>query len=183
MDRNQGVSADADRAGGLRPEPLAESQPEALIADAVGDQHKRCFTYCGDEICDCPANAAFRSLRFVEPALPVLSNMCRTVGLVGGQEKADEMLADVRNVLGLSAAQTIEARSDETPQEVRPAGRKPDGEADAPNSITEPRRAQSPHASGRPSVAAHSSDGGAILSLSDNHADLNSVEARHDHAV
>lgn len=39
----------------------------------------------------------------------------------------------VRNILERFHAQRIEARSDETPKEVRPEGREPDGEADAPN--------------------------------------------------
>jgi hypothetical protein len=34
---------------------------------------------------------------------------------------------------GQRLAQRIEARSDETPTEVQPVGREPDGKADAPN--------------------------------------------------
>jgi hypothetical protein len=57
---------------------------------------KHCFTYCGDDKCDCPAKGFSQTLAFIAPALPVLSSLCRGAGLKRGAAKADEMDAAVR---------------------------------------------------------------------------------------
>jgi hypothetical protein len=73
--------------------------PDTIAAVAGSDEHKRCFTYCGDDLCDCPAREAHSILGFIAPALPVLATMCGKAGLRGGAAKAEEMNFAVRNYL------------------------------------------------------------------------------------
>lgn len=73
--------------------------PAELLKLAERDEHKRCFTYCGPDKCNCPAREAFSALSFVAPALPVLETMCSKAGLTSGAAKAAEMNAEVRKVL------------------------------------------------------------------------------------
>jgi hypothetical protein len=39
----------------------------------IHDRHKKCFAYCGDDRCNCPARNAFGLLGRASTALPVLS--------------------------------------------------------------------------------------------------------------
>ena len=73
--------------------------PERL-EELARDEHKRCFTYCGDDLCNCPARDLHMTLDFITPALGVLSTMCDAAGLNLGKAKADEM-----HTAGLRASQ------------------------------------------------------------------------------
>lgn len=64
------------------------------------DDGKRCFTYCGDDRCNCPAREAHSILDGCALALPVLATMCRKIGCTTAAAKADEMLAGVKAVRG-----------------------------------------------------------------------------------
>ena len=66
---------------------------------APTDAERRCFTYCGPELCNCPARDAYGVLGFIAPALPVLETMCSKAGLSLGAAKAAEMDAAVRAIL------------------------------------------------------------------------------------
>lgn len=61
----------------------------------IHDRHKRCFAYCGDDRCNCPARNAFGLLGRVSTALPVLSTMLRKIGADGGADVAEQMKAEV----------------------------------------------------------------------------------------
>lgn len=61
----------------------------------IHDRHKRCFAYCGDDRCTCPANRAYGLLGRVSTALPVLSTMLRKIGADGGADLATEMHDEV----------------------------------------------------------------------------------------
>lgn len=63
------------------------------IAAQDADDGKRCFTYCGDDACNCSARNV---LEFIAPALPVLESVCRKIGLDAGERKAAEMSLAVR---------------------------------------------------------------------------------------
>jgi 3-deoxy-D-manno-octulosonate 8-phosphate phosphatase KdsC-like HAD superfamily phosphatase len=60
----------------------------------MGEPHKHCFAYCGDDRCDCPAREAFGLLGRVSTALPVLSTMLHKIGATGGARLASEMHAE-----------------------------------------------------------------------------------------
>ncbi|WP_260581137.1 hypothetical protein [Sphingopyxis sp. PET50] len=61
----------------------------------IHDRHKKCFAYCGDDRCNCPARNAYGLLGRVSTALPVLSTMLRKIGANGGADLATEMQAEV----------------------------------------------------------------------------------------
>jgi hypothetical protein len=61
----------------------------------IHDRHKKCFAYCGDDRCNCPARNAFGLLGRASTALPVLSAMLRKIGANGGADLATEMHAEI----------------------------------------------------------------------------------------
>lgn len=61
----------------------------------IHDRHKKCFAYCGDDRCNCPARNAYGLLGRVSTALPVLSTMLRKIGAERGADLATEMKAEV----------------------------------------------------------------------------------------
>lgn len=63
----------------------------------IHDRHKKCFAYCGDDRCNCPARNAYGLLGRVSTALPVLSTMLRKIGANGGADLATEMQAEVES--------------------------------------------------------------------------------------
>lgn len=65
-----------------------------------GEGRKHCFTYCGDDRCDCPAREAYGLLEWVGGSLPVLETMCRTIGLNAGADKAAEMRTSIVKATG-----------------------------------------------------------------------------------
>lgn len=73
------------------------------------DRHKKCFAYCGDDRCNCPARNAFGLLGRVSTALPVLETMLRKIGAEGGANVAAEMHSEVK------AASTPITTDKETP--------------------------------------------------------------------
>lgn len=59
------------------------------------DDGRRCFTYCGDDRCTCPAREPFQLLGRVSTAFPVLETMCRKIGADKGAAVAAEMRDDI----------------------------------------------------------------------------------------
>jgi hypothetical protein len=70
-----------------------------IIAAGQQDDQKRCFTYCGPDLCNCAAGQMFDCLTFIAPALPVLATVCGKAGWAAGQAKAEEMSLEVRRIL------------------------------------------------------------------------------------
>lgn len=66
-----------------------------MSIDPNHDQHKKCFAYCGDDRCNCPARNAYGLLGRVSTALPVLSTMLRKIGADRGADLARDMQAEV----------------------------------------------------------------------------------------
>src|SRR3546814_19405001 len=75
----------------------AEGRCEAtgMSIAPIHDRHKKCFAYCGDDRCNCPARNAYGLLGRVSTALPVLSTMLRKIGATGGPALATEIQAEV----------------------------------------------------------------------------------------
>lgn len=85
----------AGKAAAAAPSPDREQVGEACIAPA-------CHQWDGTDRCTCQRHRTLDTLKRVATALPVLRTMLATEGL-GGVEVADEMLSDIRALLGEKA--------------------------------------------------------------------------------